>query len=39
LGYNRNKLKRAPKFKKGIKIKEWKDFASFKKEINLNDLR
>ncbi len=39
LVYKKNKLVKASKFKEGIKIKEWKDFASFKEENNLNDLR
>ena len=37
--YQKNKLVKAYKFKKGKKIKEWNDFSSFKQENNLNDLR
>ncbi|MFY7670445.1 toxin-antitoxin system YwqK family antitoxin [Tenacibaculum sp. MEBiC06402] len=37
--YKRRKLIKASKFKDGKKIKEWKDFSSFKRENNLNDLK
>ena len=37
--YQKKKLVKASKFKEGKKIKEWKDFSSFKKENNLLDLR
>jgi antitoxin component YwqK of YwqJK toxin-antitoxin module len=37
--YKNNNLIKASKFKDGKLIKEWKDFASFRKENNLSDLR
>lgn len=37
--YRKQKLVKASKFKGGKKIKEWKDFSSFKKENSLNDLK
>ncbi|CAM1343145.1 toxin-antitoxin system YwqK family antitoxin [Tenacibaculum amylolyticum] len=39
LVYQKRKLVKASKFVNGKKIKEWKDFSSFKKENNLNDLK
>lgn len=39
LVYQHNKLVKASKFVNGKKIKEWKDFSSFKKENNLSDLK
>ncbi|WP_246034730.1 toxin-antitoxin system YwqK family antitoxin [Polaribacter aestuariivivens] len=39
LMYSNKKLVKASKYKKGVKIKEWTDFSSFKEENNLNDLR
>lgn len=37
--YRKQQLVKASKFKEGKKIKEWTDFASFKKENSLLDLR
>ena len=37
--YDNKKLIKASKFKEVKKIKEWRDFSSFKKENNLLDLR
>lgn len=37
--YRNRKLVKASKFENGKKIKEWKDFSSFKRENNLNDLK
>jgi antitoxin component YwqK of YwqJK toxin-antitoxin module len=37
--YQNGKLIKASKFKDGKKLREWKDFSSFKKENTLSDLR
>lgn len=39
LKYRNNKILSAQKYDEGIKIKEWYDFSSFKKENDLSDLR
>jgi hypothetical protein len=39
LVYKNNNLNKACKFKDGKLIKEWEDYASFRKENNLSDLR
>lgn len=36
--YQENKLIKAEKYKSGLKIKEWTDLKSFKKENSLSDL-
>jgi len=37
--YKNNKLIKASKFAENKKLKEWKDFTSFKRENNLSDLK
>lgn len=39
LVYQNTKLIKASKYEEGKKIKEWRDFYSFKRENNLSDLR
>ena len=38
LTYNNDKIVKAAKFKNGIKIKEWTDYKSFKKDNKMSDL-
>ena len=39
LQYKDGNITKASKFANNIKLKEWNDFSSFKKENNLNDLK
>ena len=39
LKYKDNKIQSAQRYNEGIKIKEWYDFSSFRKENDLSDLK